>query len=224
MAEEQKKIRLIYGTGNQAKIQFMKRALAGLSIEITTLSEAAEELGIILPKVQETGKSPLENAKVKARAYYEVFKKPVFSCDSGLYLWNCLTGEALPENEQPGIHVRERGGRRLTDNEMLLHYIGLVKKYGSVLARYENGICLAAKSKNGIESIEESVWGEAFLLTDTPHKKRVPGFPLDSISLEIKSGKYYYDLEGNSQDDVAAQAGFRQFFKKITENVALRGK
>lgn len=224
MAEDKKKIQLLYGTGNQAKIQFVRRAAAGLPIEITSLWQAAEESGVTPPKIQETGSSPLENARVKAKAYYETFKRPVFSCDCGLYLWNYRTKEKLPAKEQPGIRVRERNGHRLTDEELLLHYIGLVKKYGPILAKYENGICLTAKTEYGMESMEESFWGEAFLLTDKPHPKRVQGFPLDSISLEIKSGRYYYDLEGNLQDDVAAQKGFRQFFENVSKNAVLRGK
>lgn len=46
------------------------------------------------------GNTPLENARMKALAYYETFRIPVFSCDSGLYFDN------VPDEVQPGIHVR----------------------------------------------------------------------------------------------------------------------
>lgn len=205
---------LIYGTGNPAKLKFMRRTLKGMPYEIIGLQEAAGREKIKLPEIDENGNSPLENAKIKAMIYYELFQKPVFSCDSGLYLWNYETGEMLPESLQPGIHVRGRGIKRLTDAELIAHYTGLVKEYGSVLARYKNGICLVIDKEHIYESMEEALWGEPFLLTDTPHKKVIPGFPLDSISIHIPTGKYYYDMENNSQDDVAAEKGFRQFFKK----------
>ena len=204
---------LIYGTGNPAKLSFMKRALEGLPCEIIGLTEAALKMKIVLSEIEESGKDPLENAKIKARTYFNLFGKPIFSCDSGLYLWHYETGEMLPEALQPGIHVRGRGERRLTDEELIQHYTELVKKYGTVLARYKNGICLIFDEEHVYEGTGEELWGEPFLLTDTPHKKRIPGFPLDSISIQIDSGKYYYDLETDAQDDVAAGKGFREFFE-----------
>lgn len=206
---------LIYGTGNPAKLQSMKRTLEGLPYQLVSLRQAAEKQGVRLPKIEENGSSPLENARIKAGIYYELFQKPVFSCDSGLYLWNYQTGEMLPEELQPGIHVRGRGERRLTDEELIERYTGMVKEYGSVLARYKNGICLIVDKEHTYESMGEALWGEAFLLADTPHEKKIPGFPLDSISININSGKYYYDLADNSQDSVAAENGFRQFFENV---------
>lgn len=166
---------LIYGTGNPAKLRFMRRALKGLPLEIISLPEAAKRKNIELPEIEETGSSLLENARLKAEAYFELFQQPVFSCDSGLYLWNYETGEMLPDELQPGIHVRGRGAKRLTDEELIERYTGLARKYGCILARYKNGICLKAGRNDVYESMDENLWGKAFLLTDIPHKKRVPG-------------------------------------------------
>ena len=35
----------------------------------------------------------------------------------------------------------------------------------------------------------------------------------DSISVDIKSGRYYYDMEDEKQDVVAADKGFKEFFE-----------
>ena len=75
---------LIYGTGNPAKLKFMRREIRGLPIELISLGQAAERDGIALADVEESGRDPLENARIKACAYYRLFRKPVFSCDSGL--------------------------------------------------------------------------------------------------------------------------------------------
>lgn len=213
----ERRLRFIYGTGNEAKFRSMQRTLDGLPIELTGLWQAADRKGIDLPEVAETGSSPLENARIKSEIYYELFGKPVFSCDSGLYLWNSVTGEMLPEKLQPGIHVRGRGSHRLEDDELITYYTGLVREFGPILARYKNGISLILDEEHRWESMEESLWGEAFLFTDKPHQKRIKGFPLDSISLEISSGKYYYDLEDNLQDQIAAEKGFRHFFQQIVK-------
>lgn len=216
-------MKLIYGTCNPGKISSMKRRLKGLPIEIVSLTQAAEEMGIPLselPGIKETGNSPLENARLKAKSYYDFFQQPVFSGDSGLYLWNGRTGNMLPWEEQPGLHVRGTGDKRLSDDELIAHYTGLVRKYGSVLGRFKNGICLVLNRERIYESMEESLWGEKFLLADTPHEKRVEGFPFESIRLEMKSGKYIYDLTDNSQDDTPTDTGYRLFFKnalKIAE-------
>lgn len=208
---------LIYGTGNDAKLAYMRRTLSDLPLQITGLLDAAKIRGIELPEVEENGNTPLENARQKAEAYFALFHSPVFSCDSGLYLYDHLTGELLPEEVQPGIHVRGRGEKRLSDEELLTHYVGLVKKYGRIRARYQNAICLIFNEEISQESMEENLWGEPFLLTDVPHTKKVPGFPLDGISIDIKTGRYFYDLENNSQDEIVSNSGFSLFFCHFLE-------
>ncbi len=54
---------------------------------------------------------------------------------------------------------------------------------------------------------------EPFLMTSKPHPQSNPGFPLDSISIDIKTGKYYYDLQDSRLDEVAVEYGFLEFFK-----------
>ena len=207
-------MQFIYGTGNQAKISSMKRNLKELSIELIGLKEAARQAGVVLPEIEENGSTPMENARLKAEGYYQLFGRPVFSCDSGLYLWNHRTGEMLPEEEQPGIHVRGRGEVRLTDEELIEHYTSLVKKYGPIRARYKNAVCLILDKDHRMESEAETLWGDPFLFTDTPHTRRVPGCPLDSRSVEIDRGRYFYDMEDDKQDVVAADIGFKKFFEE----------
>ncbi len=207
-------LEIIYGTGNGAKISYMEETLKNLPVKIVGLHQAAEKEGIILPDIKETGENPLENARMKAEGYFRVFGKPVFSCDSGIYLWNYTTKEPLPDEEQPGIHIRGNGERRLGDEELLAYYIGLVKKYGQVCGRFKNGICFIWNGEQRKESMSESMWGEPFLLTDKPHEKRVEGFPVDRISLDISTGKYLYDLEEDSEGEEAQNRGFENFFRQ----------
>ena len=59
---------------------------------------------------------------------------------------------------------------------------------------------------------------EKFILTDKPHSAiRKKGFPLDSISLDIKTNKYYYDLPTDRLEQVAVEDGFLDFFKRILD-------
>lgn len=197
-------MKLLYATGNPAKIEAMRRRIAVLGIELYGL----EELKTELPKVPETGKSPLENAIQKAKAYFEVFKVPLFSCDSGLYFDN------VPDEIQPGVNVRTVNGKRLSDMQMQEYYMGLAKKYGDLTARYKNAICLVLDENHIYSAMEKSMESEPFLMISKPHPKTNPGFPLDSISVDIKTGKYYYDLQGDRLDEVAVEIGFLEFFER----------
>lgn len=199
-------MKLLYGTGNPAKLDSMKRRLAGLDLEIVGL----RDMGRKIPHVPEDGATPLENARQKALAYYDAFGIPVFSCDSGLYF------EGVPEEIQPGVHVRTVNGVYLTDEQMIRHYGGLAERCGGLKARYRNAICLVLHKNQIYESMDESLASVPFLLTGRPFPGKVQkGFPLDSLSVDIESGKYFYELEGEKVDQVAVEEGFLRFFQDI---------
>ena len=202
-------MKLLYGTGNLAKLSAMRNRLEQLDIELIGLNDLRAE-GKIVPKVIEDGNTPLENARLKAMAYYEAFQIPVFSCDSGLYFDN------VPDEVQPGVHVRNVNGKCLSDDEMIDYYSGLVKVYGNLVARYRNAICFVMDDAHIYEAMEPSMESEKFILTDKRHSTvRKEGFPLDSISLDIKTNKYYYDLPEDKLEQVAVEDGFLEFFKNI---------
>lgn len=202
-------MKLLYGTGNLAKLSAMRNRLEQLDIELIGLNDLRVE-GKNVPEVKEDGNTPLENARLKAMVYYEAFQIPVFSCDSGLYFDN------VPDEVQPGVHVRNVNGKCLSDDEMIDYYSGLVKTYGNLVARYRNAICFVMDNTHIYETMEPSMESEKFILTDKLHSTiRKEGFPLDSISLDIKTNKYYYDLPEDKLEQVAVEDGFLEFFKNI---------
>lgn len=207
-------IKLLYGTGNQAKLSSMKNRLGTLGIELIGLKDLKSR-GMDIPQVAEDGRTPLENARLKAMAYYEAFRMPVFSCDSGLYFDN------VPDEVQPGVHVRNVNGKCLSDEEMMEYYTGLVRQYGTLTARYRNAICFVMDESHVFESMDPSLESERFLLTDKPHSAiRKKGFPLDSISVDIKTGRYYYDLPADEVEQLAVEDGFLEFFRNINFSIA----
>ena len=201
--------KLLYGTGNPAKLEAMRRRTDLLQIEIMGLKDLNREI----PLVDEVGKTPLENARIKATAYYKAFGIPVFSCDSGMYI------KELPEHLQPGVYVRRIDGKTLSDEEMIDYYSGLAKTYGTLTARYQNAICLIDEDGQYYELMDESLASEPFLIAAVPHKIRKIGFPIDSISIDIKSGKYYYDLLEEKLDQVAVEDGFLEFFASVQKKI-----
>jgi 8-oxo-dGTP diphosphatase len=199
--------RLLYGTGNSAKLTAMRGYLRGLGPGFRI--DGPDEAGIILPDVPEDGITPLENARAKATAYYNAFRIPVFAADSGLYF------DGIPDELQPGVHVRRVGGRRLGDAEMTDYYAGLAARFGGrLVCRYINAICLV--TENGVyEHMGGDISGKPFIICGKPHPKRVEGFPLDCLSLRIDTGTYYYDDEKLEDDmiDLEVANGFCRFFK-----------
>ena len=201
-------IELVYGTGNPAKLAAMRETLAPIGIEIIGLNET----GIAVPDVEESGSTPLENARIKALAYYNALKRPVFSCDSGLYI------DGLSDEEQPGIHIRMVNGKRLSDEEMITHYSDIARRMGGrAVARYKNAICLVMGSGEVYEHFGDDIASYVFYLVDKPHndRVRVSGFPLDCLSVHIGSGEYYYDREQPKGEISLANRGFQAFFRKV---------
>jgi len=202
-----KNTEVVYGTGNPAKLVSMREALTPIGIHVVGLNET----GVNIPDVDENGATPLENARIKAFAYYNALKRPVFACDSGLYI------DGLSDEEQPGVHVRVVDGKRLSDDEMITHYSAIARRLGGrAVARYKNGICLIMGDNEVYEHFGDDISGEVFYLVSAPHSKRVEGYPLDSISIHIGSGKYYYDRNDKYVDFSmdSWRAGFRTFFKE----------
>lgn len=91
------KLKILYGITNKGKLQAMAAAVKSLDIELIHLNELDRKL----PCINENGHTPLENAEIKAKAYYKAFHMPVFSCDSGLYF------DELIEEEQRGFMYEE---------------------------------------------------------------------------------------------------------------------
>ena len=122
---------------------------------------------------------------IKAKAYYDATKITTIGMD------NCLFIEELPEEKQPGTHVRRVNGKELTDEEMIEYYTNLIKKYGGKLtAKWIYGIVIY----NGKEA-KKYTWSKSnFYLIDKPCKKRNPGYPLDSISVMPENNKYWLEL------------------------------
>lgn len=182
-------MKVLFATTNPAKIKKYADKLKEKDIEILTI----KDLGINL-KPEETGKNAIENAYIKAKTYYDKTKIISIGMDNNLYI------EGLPEEKQPGTHVRRINGKELNDEEMIEYYSKLVNEYGGKLtAKWVYGMVIY----NGKETNEYS-WNKGhFYFIDKPCEKRNPGYPLDSISIMPECNKYFVDLteEDKNQKD-----------------------
>lgn len=174
--------KVVFATGNQSKSKRFSEGLLKKDIEVLSL----KDLQITLD-VEENGENAIENARIKARACYQKTHMPTIGMDDNLYLEN------VPDDMQPGMFVRRVNGKTLNDDEMIEHYVGLVKQYG------KNGI-LNSKWIYGMVVIDENgnestySWSKGnFYMTDIVSDKINPGYPLNSISKYKAVDKYFTD-------------------------------
>jgi len=170
----------VFATTNPSKIKRFYKKLKENDIELISLKDLNIDLDI-----EENGKDAIENASIKARECYKKTNLPSIGMDDSLYLEN------VPEEKQPGLYVRRINGKTLTDEEMIEHYINLVKKYsenGKLYCKWIYG--LAVIDKYGKE--DTYTWSkDDFYLVETKSEKMNPGYPLNSISKYKKLDKYF---------------------------------
>lgn len=173
---------ILFATGNKSKAKRFTKGLLANDIKVLTLEDVPINI-----EVEENGTTAIENALIKARGYAKETNLPVFAMDDTLYLEN------VPEDKQPGMYVRRVNGKRLTDEEMIEYYSNLAKEYGTnglITGRWIYGMALIS---NGHEYTY--TWSkENFYITSTPSKIINPGYPLNTISINIKLNKYFTDM------------------------------
>ena len=195
-------MKVLLGTTNPSKVRRFKGLLRGCNLEFCTPAD----LGIV-QEPQEIGRDPEENAILKAQ-FYSQFCDRVICNDSGLY-FDVLS---LHDPRQPGLHVRTpQGGRRLNDEEMIAYYSGLIRSLGGrVLAYYLDSIAVSCQGK--IFSFSETP-SEAkvntFYMVDSPSEKRHPGWPLDALSMDRDTGRYFVDRAGDAGQSAEEPNGDR---------------
>ena len=173
---------ILFATGNPSKAKRFSKGLLEKGIEVVTLKDMNIEID-----VEENGKSAIENALIKARAYSKVVGIPVFAMDDNLYLEN------VPEEKQPGMYVRSVNGQRLADEGMIEYYSNLAKEYGvagRLTCRWVYGIAIIDNEKESTYTWSK----EDFYMVDKPSDKINPGYPLDTISINKRLNKYFTDI------------------------------
>jgi len=200
---------IYFGTNNSAKVKYIRNIIEILPLKIIGINE----LENIDHEINESGKEPLENAKIKALHYYDQIKKPVFSIDSGLFFEN------VEYKDQPGINVRRVNGNKLSDDEMIEYYSRLSEKYGGeIIGYYKNAMYIKINGEINMEKDDGKINTEKFILASKAHQKRIEGWPLDSLSKEIKSGKYYYDIN-RIWDNKGIEKEYIKIFNEIIEKM-----
>jgi XTP/dITP diphosphohydrolase len=142
LKQEEEKLKVILATQNKGKAAEVKAIFADSQIEIISLYDLGNRID-----VEETGTTFRENAFLKAKTIYEIYKEPVLADDSGLEIEQ-LEG-------RPGVYSARYAGEPCTYEDNNLKVIDELKdlpephnaKFISFAAFYDG--------KNEIESVGE---------------------------------------------------------------------
>lgn len=194
---------ILFATGNASKVTRFYDKLLERGILIKSLKDLNIELD-----VEENGKTAIENATIKAKAYYEATKMVTMAMDDTMYI------EGIPDDKQPGVFVRRVNGKRLNDQEMIEYYTNLVKIYGKDGRLSTKWILGMVIIRDGEIFTYEGVTDEYYLV-DTPAEKMREGYPLSSILINKKVNKYdVYLTEEDKKIGEADDSGFIDFIEK----------
>lgn len=198
-------MKVLFATTNPAKVKKYKDSLKERGIELITI----KDLDYKLP-IDENGKNAIENAYIKAKTYYDKTKIPTIGMDNNLFI------EELPEERQPGTHVRRINGKELNDEEMIEYYTNLVKENGGKLtAKWVYGMVIC--SDKGVNKFSWSK--DHFYFVNKPCEKRNPGYPLDSMTIVPEFNKYLIELTEKDKMKYKKQDNIDDVIEFITNSV-----
>lgn len=179
-------MKVLFATTNPAKVKLVYDKLNNMGIEVLTIKDLDLKLD-----VDENGKDALENAYIKAKAYFDKTGIITIGMDNNLFF------EGVEEKYQPGVYVRRVDGKELSDDEMISYYSKLAHDLGG---KIESCWVYGMVVYNGRNNKNLTWKKDKFYIIDTPSSKRNPGYPLDSISIMPESNKYFVDLTSEEKN------------------------
>lgn len=166
---------ILFATANPGKKQLFTPIFARYGLRCVTLTEA----GLTDHRPAETGRTPEENALLKARPFHSSRWPLVFADDAGLEI-DALNGE-------PGLQTRRWGGRFPddVDDETWLRYL-LARLEGippeKRTARFVSAWAIIDPA--GDEHVRRIV--TEFCIASRPLRPITPGFPLSAVRIGLQ--------------------------------------
>ncbi len=174
---------LLIATHNPAKKQELREGFSLLASKGTTLL-FLDDLHITQDP-EETGKTFLENARLKANYFANLSGLPTISDDGGIEI-NILNGE-------PGIHSKRWLGREASDEELISHTLEKLKDIPFKKRTAKFTVCLyyINPTSQFEATVTESLKGKIAL---SPSGKARKGFPYRALFIVDTYNKQYDEL------------------------------
>ena len=172
-------IEVFFATKNKDKIIKMQNRLKQLNIKVITPYDINVNI-----EIDENGSNVIENATLKAKAYFNKVRIPTIATDSSLYVEKF--------DVQPGLFIKRINGVTLSDDELEEYYINELNRIGGTSkAFYITGLVLV--QDDNVSSIE--IKEDEFIFTSNvcPHERNFD--PLSRLEFDEKIGKYFCELD-----------------------------
>lgn len=192
-------MKIIFATQNAGKAEEVKSIFAGSSIEIISLYDLGNNIDI-----EEHGKTLRENAFIKVKTVYKIYKVPVVADDSGLEI------EQL--NGRPGVYSARYSGENCSYEDNNLKVIDELKDFPE--PHRAKFICYAVyyDGKNEIEAIGELPGG----IIKEP--RGTNGFGYDPIFIPDGYKKTIAELDFDLKNKISHRAkSFADLKKKLMQ-------
>jgi XTP/dITP diphosphohydrolase len=192
-------LKIIFATQNNGKAKEVKDIFASSKYEIVTLADLNNDI-----EIEETGTTFYENALIKAKTIYEIYKSPVIADDSGLSV------EQL--NGAPGVYSARYAGEDCSYEDNNIKLIDELKKYPK--PHFAKFVChsIYFDGDKEINSLGE-LNGE---IIDSPKGKN--GFGYDPIFIPKGYDKTLAELSLEEKNKISHRAkSFQELKKKIDE-------
>ena len=174
------KSKLLIATTNKGKLKEISDFLADLPLEIVSLDDVG-----ITTDVKETGKTYIENSKMKALFYAKKSGLPAIADDGGLEI------DAL--NGAPGMKSRRWVGVNSTDEKIIEHMKKIALELPDNNRKAFFKVVLSFALPNGkVWSVTGEIEG---IIAQKPYLKLLIGYPYRSFFYLPKLKKYYHENE-----------------------------
>ena len=174
---------ILIATTNKAKLEEIKNGLKPLlkqKIKLLTLTDVGVE-----EKIEESGKTFCENAKIKAEFYAKKTGLPTLADDGGLLIPYL--------NNEPGVRSRRWLGYEASDDKLINYTLERLKNVPKEkrIAYLQVCLCFFDPKTKKIFFEEESIEG---YIAEKPSGKATFGYPFRALLIVEKFNKYYDEL------------------------------
>ena len=190
-------MKIIFATQNKGKADEVKEIFANSSIEIISLYDLGNNIDI-----EEHGTTFRENAFIKAKAVYDIYREPVVADDSGLSI------EQL--DGRPGVYSARYSGENCTYEDNNLKVIEELKDFPEPHMAKFISYAVYYDGKKEIEAIGE-LHGRII-----KEQRGTNGFGYDPIFIPDGYEKTISEMDFKLKNEISHRArSFNQLIKKL---------
>ena len=197
-------MKLIAATHNRKKQAELLRILQPLGIETLT----ADEAGVDMEHVEETGSTFEENARIKAQAAFEQSGGMMSAADDSGLMVDALDGA-------PGVYSARYAGEGATDAERIQKLLGELRDVPAEkrTARFKSAVCCILENGEELMAVGTCDGVIAF------EPKGNGGFGYDPVFL-VDGGKSYAELSAEEKDAISHRGkALRSLQKMLKEKL-----